>query len=79
MWSVSVHAPACATFEGVLIPSIAPTAPPRRVGPCMQLASSSTTPSSLGKPAVAHAGIVRIQFDDIDAGDHRIQRIAARL
>ena len=30
--------------------SSAPTAPARRVGPCMHDASSCTTPSSLGKP-----------------------------
>src|ERR1035438_7660640 len=32
------------------MPRSAPTAPPRRVGPSRQLASSSTTPSSLGSP-----------------------------
>ena len=33
-----------------LIPRIEPTAPAWRVGPCITEASSSTTPSSLGKP-----------------------------
>src|SRR5689334_23717278 len=32
------------------MPSSAATAPARRVGPCTQLASSCTTPSSLGNP-----------------------------
>src|SRR5262249_23711061 len=49
MWSVCSMT-ALATFEGVLILRSAPTAPPRRDGPCMQLASSSTTPSSFGSP-----------------------------
>ena len=39
-----------ATSLGVLIPSSAATAPARRVGPCMQEASSWTTPSSFGSP-----------------------------
>src|SRR5438046_4292324 len=49
MWSVS-SITSLATFEGVLMPCSAPTATPRRVGPCIQLASSATTPSSFGRP-----------------------------
>src|ERR1035441_9936668 len=49
MWSVCSITNR-ATLEGVLILRSAPTAPPRREGPCMQLASSSTTPSSFGSP-----------------------------
>src|SRR5437773_3141891 len=39
-----------ATTEGVWIPSSAPTAPARLVGPCMHDASSCTTPSAFGSP-----------------------------
>ena len=49
MWSVCSMTMR-ATLEGVLILRRAPTAPPRREGPCMQLESSSTTPSSFGNP-----------------------------
>ena len=49
MWSVwSITA--FATSDGVAIPSRHATEPARFVGPCMQLASSCTTPSSLGSP-----------------------------
>ena len=41
---------AFATNDGVAMPSMAATEPARRVGPCMQDASSWTTPSSFGKP-----------------------------
>src|ERR1051325_8480776 len=39
-----------ATSDAVLMFSSAPTAPARFVGPCMQDASSWTTPSALGRP-----------------------------
>ncbi len=41
---------ALATSETFLMLRTPPTDPARRVGPCMQQASSSTTPSSLGRP-----------------------------
>src|ERR671916_459505 len=41
---------AFATRDGVAMPSSDATAPARLVGPCMQLASSCTTPSSFGRP-----------------------------
>src|SRR4029077_9067379 len=41
---------ALATSEGVRTPSIAATAPARFFGPCMQEASSCTTPSAFGRP-----------------------------
>src|SRR3989441_12203605 len=49
MWFVYLST-SFATSEGVLIPSSAPTAPARLVGPCMHDASSCTTPSALGNP-----------------------------
>ena len=49
MWSVYLST-SRATSLGVLMPSSAATPPARRVGPCMQEASSWTTPSSLGSP-----------------------------
>ena len=49
MWLVYLST-SLATSLGVLIPSSAPTAPARLVGPCMHEASSWTTPSSLGRP-----------------------------
>jgi hypothetical protein len=44
----------------------------------MQLASSSTTPSSLGRPPY-HAGIARIQFHDITPAITGVQRVTAAL
>ena len=38
------------TIDTFLMLRTPPTEPARRVGPCMQQESSSTTPSSLGKP-----------------------------
>src|SRR5574341_14358 len=49
MWFVYLRT-SFATSEGVLMFSSAPTAPARLVGPCMQEASSCTTPSALGRP-----------------------------
>ncbi len=49
IWSVCSMT-SLATLEGVLILRIDATEPQRRVGPCITLASSSTTPSSLGRP-----------------------------
>ena len=44
------RAGAVASIEGVRTPSMEATAPARRFGPCMQEASSCTTPSALGRP-----------------------------
>ena len=33
----------------------------------------------IGKPAIAHTGVARVQFHDVDAGDDGIQRVAAGL
>src|SRR5690348_10909751 len=52
MWFVYLRT-SFATSEGVLIPSSAPTAPARLVGPCMHDASSCTTPSAFGSPPYA--------------------------
>src|SRR5437762_12460424 len=49
MWFVYLST-SFATSDGVLMPSSAPTAPARLVGPCMQDASSCTTPSAFGRP-----------------------------
>src|SRR5574341_720068 len=49
MWFVYLRT-SLATSEGVLMFSSAPTAPARFVGPCMQEASSCTTPAALGSP-----------------------------
>src|SRR5262249_6865833 len=51
----SMTCPVCSmtaldTRETFLMLRTPPTEPARRVGPCIQQASSSTTPSSLGKP-----------------------------
>ena len=49
----------------------------RRVGPCMQQASSSTTPSSFGKPPRPTLSIVGIVFRTGHDQDRGIQRVPA--
>jgi hypothetical protein len=44
----------------------------------MHDASSCTTPSPFGKPAVTDARVLGIELDDVDAGDERVEHVGAR-
>src|SRR5213076_2558126 len=73
MWFVYLST-SFATSEGVLIPSSAPTAPARLVGPCMHAASSCTA-LGVGQAAVAHRVVVRVELLDLHPFDHRVEGV----
>ena len=70
---------ALATIETFLILRTPPTEPARRVGPCMQQASSSTTPSSLGKPPRPTESSLGSSSGPFTTRTRGIERVSAAL
>ena len=66
-----------ATSDGVRTPSSAATPPARFFGPCMQHGVELDDPLGVGQTAVSDTVFFRIELDDIDAGNQRVENVLA--